>query len=227
MKLPQRKKPGEQILAADWNLLLDAINARTPRPGNGLDLVAASGGFAYSARRQAAYQPGQPPFSVIAIEKDGTAYKVTMKEGWVIERQPETTLHPAVRFHIPKVGGVALDTIPRPQLTMAIGTTAFCRIKTDLKGKVSEQPTISAAVASSGQDGQHYYPKDPDASGQTGDIYVKLFTLADDGSGGAAVKVYQQSDIEHWAQLWTGENVGSGSRVFKEHTEALNVYRFR
>jgi hypothetical protein len=41
------------------------------------------------------------------------------------------------------------------------------------------------------------------------------------------VKVYQQSDIEHWAQLWTGENVGGGANVFKDHKEDSNVYRFR
>ena len=29
-RLPQKKKPGDPVLAADWNTLLDAIAARTP-----------------------------------------------------------------------------------------------------------------------------------------------------------------------------------------------------
>ena len=45
-RLPQKKKPGDPVLAADWNTLLDAIAARTPRAGTGLDLIASSGGFA-------------------------------------------------------------------------------------------------------------------------------------------------------------------------------------
>ena len=48
-RLPEKKKPGDPVLAADWNSLLDAIAARTPRPGAGLELIASSGGFAYSA----------------------------------------------------------------------------------------------------------------------------------------------------------------------------------
>ncbi|MCX6866619.1 MAG: hypothetical protein NTV46_10460 [Verrucomicrobia bacterium] len=49
MRLPEKKKPGDPVLAADWNLLLEAIEARTPRSGAGLELVSSSGGFAYSA----------------------------------------------------------------------------------------------------------------------------------------------------------------------------------
>ena len=48
MRLPNKKKPGDPVLATDWNMLLDAIAARTPRHGPGLRLIASSGGFAYS-----------------------------------------------------------------------------------------------------------------------------------------------------------------------------------
>jgi hypothetical protein len=224
MRLPQKKKPGDPVMAEDWNLLLDAITARTPRSGNGLKLICSSGGFAYSSPPQMVTHISHPPFSVIGIEKAGTAYKVTMKEGWVIERQPKTVLHPAVGFWMPKAGTVKLDATPRPQVTMAIGNTAWCRIKTNNQGLITEDPTIS--VSGANHDGSHYFPEDPDASGQDGDYYVKLFKLEDD-AGTPRVRVYQQSDIEHWAQLWTGRNVGTGSRVFKEHTEEENIYKFR
>jgi hypothetical protein len=224
MRLPQKKKKGDAILAEDWNLLIDAIAARTPRPGDGLKFISSSGGFAYSRPPQMHSVPGYPPFAVIGIEKAGTSYKVTIKEGWVIERQPQSDVHPAVKFWMPKAGTIKLDATPKPQLTMAIGATAWCRIKTDVQGVISEDPAIVVSTAS--HDGVLFAPEDPDTSGTTGDYYVKLFKLEDD-AGTPRVRVYQQSDIEHWAQLWTGRNVGTGARVFKEHAEAENLYKFR
>jgi hypothetical protein len=227
MQLPQKKKPGDPIMAEDWNLLLDAIAARTPRPGDGLKLIASSGGFAYSKPGQKFNLPGQPPFSVIAIEKSGSKYKVTIKEGWVIDRLPKTTLHPAVVFRMPTASGTPLNATPRPQIEMSIGDYLWCQIKTTIEGLISETPLI--VVDSTELEGVHYYPKDPEdttSGGSEGNYYVKLFKLAlEDGS--PKVIPYQQSDIEHWAQLWTGENIGEGSRVFKQHDEENNIYQFR
>ena len=225
MRLPQKKKPGDPVLATDWNLLLDAVAARTPCPGNGLQFVASSGGFSYSSPPpKGELSKGQPPFSVIAIARYGSNYKVTIKEGWVIERQPKTTSHPAVKFHMPKYGTTTLDTIPRPQLTMSINDIAWCRYQTDQAGAVTNPPEI--VVSPDNQNGTHYYPTDPEGSGGNGDYYVKLFKLELDG-GSPRVVVYQQSDIGHWAQLWTGENVGGGEKVYKNHDEATNIYKFR
>lgn len=53
MRLPSKKRPGNPILAKDWNLLIDALEARTPRQGPGLELVWSSGGFAYRSRKTA------------------------------------------------------------------------------------------------------------------------------------------------------------------------------
>jgi hypothetical protein len=229
MRLPLKKKPGDPVLAEDWNLLLDAIAARTPRPGNGLELIASSGGFAYSRPGPPA-APFQhlPPFAVIGIEKGGEddpgPYLVTVKEGWVIERKPKTGDAPTVKFHIPRAGAVTLDTIPRPQIAMSIGDTLWCRYSTDIAGEINGEPTVVAIAAD--QNGNHYYPEDPAGSGGPGEIFVKLFKLEEE-NGSPRVKVYQQSDIEHWAQLWTGRNKGGGARVYKEHAETENIYYFR
>ena len=224
MRLPQKKKKGDAILAEDWNLLLDAIAARTPRPGDGLKFISSSGGFAYAAPKPLDALPGQPPFSVIGIAKSGGGYKVTIKEGWVIERQPKTGSKPAVKFHMPEYGGKALDSIPKPEIQMSFGDTLWCRVQTDDEGIITGKPQI--IVSSSDKDGNHYYPEDPQGSGGPGDCYVKLLKLENDG-GVPRVKVYQQSDIEHWAQLWTGQNVGYHARVYKEHKEDENIYKFR
>lgn len=53
MRLPEKKRPGKPVLASDWNLLLDALEARTPRPSPGMELVLSSGGFMYRVRPRA------------------------------------------------------------------------------------------------------------------------------------------------------------------------------
>ena len=225
MRLPERKNPGDPVLASDWNRLLEAIAARTPRPGTGLELIASSGGFAYSRPGPPIVPPPSlPPFAVIGIEKSGDNFLVTVKEGWVIERKPKTADAPTVKFHMPKAGGTTLDTIPRPQIAMSIGDTLWCKVTTGITGEITGEPEVLALAAD--QDGNHYYPEDPEGSGGPGTYFIKLFKLEEE-DGSPRVKVYQQSDIEHWAQLWTGKNLGDGARVYKEHAEDENVFRFR
>ena len=54
MRLPSKKRPGNPILAKDWNLLIDALEARTPRPGPGTEIVSTSSGFTYRVKPSAA-----------------------------------------------------------------------------------------------------------------------------------------------------------------------------
>jgi hypothetical protein len=54
MNLPPKKRPGNPILASDWNTMVDALAARTPRPSATLEIVSSSGGFSYRARQAAA-----------------------------------------------------------------------------------------------------------------------------------------------------------------------------
>ncbi|RYG70167.1 hypothetical protein EON80_08455 [bacterium] len=53
MRLPPKKRSGNPILASDWNLLIDALIARTPRPGPGTEIVSSSGGFSFRVRSTA------------------------------------------------------------------------------------------------------------------------------------------------------------------------------
>lgn len=227
MNLPPKKKKDDPILASDWNKLIDAIAARTPAPGAGLVLSAGTtAGFNYSLPTPLGQLPkGQSPFSVIAIEKgESSQYLVTIKEGWVIERNPPVASHPAVILWMPVYGGVSLNHIPRPQLHVGVNEIAWCRYKCGPTGMINYTPEI--VVVAADQPGAHYYPADPEGSGGDGDCYVKLFKLVMDGES-PAIEVYQQSDIEHYAVLWTGENVGTGLGVFKKHDETVNIYKFR
>lgn len=61
MKLPPKKRPGNPVLASDWNTLVDALAARTPRPSAGMELVWTSGGFIYRVRPTAASASAAEP----------------------------------------------------------------------------------------------------------------------------------------------------------------------
>jgi hypothetical protein len=222
VKLPPRKKPGDPILASDWNMLLDAIAARTPRPGSGLELTTTAGGFTYSSGAS----PGSsrspaPPFSVAAIRKDAGSWKVTLHPGWVIERILATGM-PAVKFHMPTAGGIALDTVPHPETSMNAGDYLWCRYTTDASGTVTGVPQILSGASVPA--GQHNLPPDPEGSGTPGEYLVRILRL-EDVPDGPTVRLYQQSDIIHCSTLWRGISTGSGARVFASHD--ADGYRFR
>jgi hypothetical protein len=83
MRLPPKKRTGYPILASDWNMLIDAMEARTPRPGPGTEIVFSSGGFSFRVR--AASAPGGPSKPVpLAILGSRPTYI----------RKPETPLDP-------------------------------------------------------------------------------------------------------------------------------------
>ena len=85
MRLPPKKRPGNPILASDWNTLIEALEARTPRPSAGLDLISVSGGFAYRVRQMgggSATIPGEP-FAEIITWKDGETKKTGIRGGVV------------------------------------------------------------------------------------------------------------------------------------------------
>ena len=228
MRLPPRKNPGDPVLAKDWNLLLEAIARRSPQPGEGLQLISSSGGFAYSLP-PGLIVPRQvlPPFAAIGIHRAGTAWDVIIKEGWVIERKPKARAEneeEVVKFHMPEYEGTPLDNIPRPRIGMSFGDFLYCKFKTDMQGELTETPEM--IVDDEEKYGTHYQPLDPEESGVEGDYWVKILQLINDG-GVPKAKVYQQSDIEHWAVLWTGINLGGGARVYKKHEDPINVFMFR
>ena len=84
MRLPPKKRPGNPILASDWNTLIEALEARTPRPSAGLELISVSGGFAYRVRKSSASESsvGTPcPFGEITTWTEGTGEAAQKKTG--------------------------------------------------------------------------------------------------------------------------------------------------
>ena len=228
MNLPPKKNRGDPILARDWNLLVDAVAARTPRTGSGLHLSQTAAGFAYQFPAwPQAQRVTPPPFGLVSIAagQDPEVFDVHIQEGWVIERKAAGEGGgPVVVFHMPKYGSTGLDGVPRPALPMTDGDTAWCVYQTDMRGEVTGTPEILVSTADQQQ--VHYAPVDPKGDGLGGTYAVKLLRLALE-NGSPVVAPFQQSDIEHCAQLWTGENLGDGRKVYKEHDEASNTYKFR
>ncbi len=227
MQPPKRKSPGEPVLARDWNTMVNALAARTPRHGSGLRLSQTGGGFAYSfpawpqARRET-----PPPFGVLSIRRlpGSDVFSVYVREGWVVERKSAGEGGPVVVFHMPLNGSQPLDAVPRPSLDMTDGDSAWCVFHTDKRGAITGDPQI--VVEAGDQDEVHYAPDDPKGPGRNGTYAVRLLKLTVRGRN-PVVRPYQQSDIEHWAQLWTGENTGGGAGVLKEHDESSGIYKFR
>jgi len=195
-----------------------AIAALRDRPIISTSRPSVSGGGAF------------PPFSVISLVKaEGDTYEVTIQEGWVIERLPKTGESSAVKFHMPKSGTTDLNADTKPKFTMSNGDILWVNYETDDQGKITGDVTV--IVDDTNQPGTHYQPEDPQVSGTNGDYFVKLLELSvTDGT--ATVKVYQQSDIEHYAQLVTAEYIEvtgetDGGEVFKEYDRAEGKYLLR
>lgn len=107
MKLPPKKKPGDPVLAADWNTLVEALAARTPRPSTGMEIVVSSGGFLYRIKPGALPGIPIPPLVLVPAGKDPESgeFLVSVIPGYV------NTL-------MPTLDGKALDADPRPTLAI-------------------------------------------------------------------------------------------------------------
>jgi hypothetical protein len=171
-----------------------------------------------------------PPFAVISLAKaEGDTFDVTIQEGWVIERLPKTGEASAVKFHMPKSGTTDLNADPKPKFTMGDGDILWVNYETDAQGKITGDVTV--IVDDTDQPGTHYQPEDPLTSGTNGDYFVKLLELSV-ADGTPTVTEYQQSDIEHYAQLVTAEYIDvtgetDGGEVFKEYDRAEGVYKLK
>lgn len=86
MNPPPKKRPGQPVLAADWNTIIDALAARTPRPGSGVELVATPSGFTFRIRSRGSGGGGSSggaecPFGSITKWTEGEGEAATTKTG--------------------------------------------------------------------------------------------------------------------------------------------------
>lgn len=108
-------------------------------------------------------------------------------------------------------------------------TTDMGDVKSEEPGEGADDERPKIGYGSEVPESTHYQPPNPDESeGTEGHYYVKLFQISEDaGTGGATIQVFCNSDVFHYHELWTGENLGGGGRPFKKRDAVDDKSLFR
>ena len=153
---------------------------------------------------------------------DGSTWKATVRMGYVSFLNPKSDADPVLKYWIPD----GLDADPAPTYTVEDGDAIFCRVVTDNKGV----PTaVTIEVNDPDTATVHYQPppEDPVAS-VAGNYYYKLAEFELVGSKLVVIPFQSGGPIAHIAQLWEGENIGSGSfEIYKQRLHTGDSYEFR
>lgn len=233
--LPNEVKPGEVVRADDYNALLKAVRMSMIQPGVGYQRTINRSGTTLKIKDQrgALSRSINPPFSVIEVSESGGGYEVTLEPGRVCSANPvaaaQTPPQDGYDYFIPEISGTPMNQRDAdgeyPKVQVGEGETIYCRIKRTATGIV-ESP-VAIVVDERDKESSHYQPPDPADSG-TEEIYqYRRIVDLDVVSGEVELTVWRRSDIDLEPFLWVGENVGTGSEVFKEHDEVDGVYNFR
>jgi hypothetical protein len=179
-------------------------------------------------------------FLIYGVRYDAelSTYYAKVVPGYVLNPNPALA-DPAVEFmtyHMPLIQGdpdkVPMDTVPAIEIEWEDGQMIAVRVQTDPHDIVKTDPDLLVEVLAADETeiGVHFQPADPEQSGTDGDYYYKLATFEIDGDNPAIVTVTQWhhgGPIIHRPNLWTGENVGSGARVYKTRDREDDTYDFR
>lgn len=169
---------------------------------------------------------GDNPFSLIEIRPDGGSYKVSVRPGRVREILPAGGVDGIV-MHDVLCDGDSLTDDPPPEIAMTVGQALYVAYTTDNKGYVGGAQVPQLFVGGDTEATVHYQPRDGEGSGGTTGAYnVKIGKLVST-VGGVGWVPYHNSDIEHYHELWTGTNIGTGAGIFKDRNASGDEYRFR
>lgn len=216
---------------AKWRMLGDYLKGQKITPGSGsgikVESSPSSGITLTPAKKPEFRRPQQPPFSILGLRRvpnsDPVEYVATLQEGVVVERNTQSGSDGTVE-HQCNIGGVAMSTRPRPELTLVDGDFIALTYSTDEDGFVQGVPNIEATQTE--QDSIHHQPASGAAtSGSTGDYWVKLAQL-NIVNGAPQIDYFLQSD-DFNDRLWKGRNVGSARYIHKERDESNDTYDFR
>ncbi len=238
LNLPDEVRPGDAVAADDFNKLVRALRSVQIQPGKGYQRRLNASGTTLTIK-QGGRRDGVTEYAPFALRsiKEVTAgnYEVTLEPGRVKMATPvdaADTGPPAgsgYAYYVPEIGGVPMNEKDvdgkLPTIALVSGEMIFCQVERGPTGVV--QGTVQMVVGDTGDNSDHYQPTDPAGSGHDS-LHDKIRILeievvADE----LEVKVWRKSDIDLTPFLWTGENVGGGSRVFQEHDEQEGVYKFR
>lgn len=234
MPLPPRPQRLGDVLT--WcGRLWEWARALKPLGGPGIIVRASPSGHIISVA-SGLRRKTPPPFCPRRVRKGADAtYEVTIHPGYLVDivtmGSTSSTPPDGRQFFDPKVTvgetQVSIFSRPRPVLQMEVGQTAVLEYRTDKFGNVkTDVPVAIKVMPDADAKTEHYQPKDGDGEGGADGLYrVRLFTL-ETRDGVVEARVYQQSDVEHYHDLWTGKNIGSGVGVYKGRNAELDSFEF-
>lgn len=216
--IPRPARQNELITARHFNEVIDAVRGLVQR-----GIWEPTGGAGHVGER------GFPPFfpkSVIREpDSDPAVYNVRLQRGWVIDRITNKAITDDIEEYLPQMevddggGGTMWVDMDADEAVLVVNVDewVYCKYKTDEFGVVqSGEPDFPQIVTSASDEAStHYQPEDDVNLGQDGEYWCKLFKIEADGDDYNLV-IYQQSDIEHYHELPTFENLGDGKEIFKQ-----------
>lgn len=149
--------------------------------------------------------------------------KATVAYGVVRCIDPDASAGSPVLDWEPKIGGAPLSSDPPPEILVSAGQVLYCEVKTNNKGVVIEDPTISMGAEFG--TGTHYQP--PQLSPVEGSLRYPLAKFEQDGDDLIVVQLQQGGPILVQPTLWEGRNVGGFRELYKERQNAGDYYEFR
>lgn len=147
---------------------------------------------------------------------------VTVEPGRLMEVAPGGT---SVLWHPFKWNGNThyANTV----ISIASNQSLYAKWQVAVTGNVVANTAVLEVAASNHSDFPHWYPDDPLGDGQIGNVYVKLFEVTISNTNAVTTTRTHDGNPVHYQDMWTGENVGTGAQVYKQHDEEANIYEFR
>ena len=163
-------------------------------------------------------------FEPISLWPEDGGFTLKCQPGHVEEVIPQFGIDCVVLHDVTYDGAPhTVDT----EISVPIGHTLVVHVSQDATGRVKDTDGALLEVVASRPDSSHWYPDDPEGPGLDGGMYFPLYKI-DVVDGVTEITLYHWGPVVVRNDLWIGKNIGTGSRVFKEHAEAEGaVYKFR
>jgi len=161
----------------------------------------------------------------------GGSYTVRLQPGHVEEIVPQSGIDCVVVHPVKYNGAVHTSEV---EIDVPFGSVLVVKVNQDDTGLVQTDFVVPLGtlapellVVPSVPVSDHWYPEDPDDSGDGGTLYFPLYQI-DRVDGVPEITLYHWGPVVIRNDLWIGKNTGYGARVFKEHSETEGaVYKFR
>lgn len=208
----RQPRRGEQVLewAREVTRAVRALEARVERGAKRPWPRSASTRYNQLECRSATYN-----------SNSGSA-EVTVEPGNLQEVTPGGT---SVRWHPFKWNGNT--HLANTVISIASNQSLYATWQVEKTGNVISNTAVLEVAASNYSAFPHWYPDDPLGDGNNGNVYVKLFEVTISNTNAVTTTRTHDGNPVHYQDMWTGQNVGDGANVYKQHDEDANIYEFR